>query len=259
MNQTFTVTDPLISDPILTVPISSWSKDDLACVVFGQVDDVQHADVNLGQANDREEHIDGGLNILVESRQEAVDSSEESSGEEEEGEDSEEASEASGSGPASGTDGDTSEVSNEVVEAVEVLEEDGSQAGCGSGEPGPLEESPPHEHEASQISEEEMLPTDPPMEVIETDPKGKKPPTEIPPEINETCSQENPQLTQDSGDCETSFESVPADESHNSSNSIINGESVSSGKSVAKEAPLEDSVSKDNGTKAEETPTEKIL
>lgn len=69
MNQTFTVTDPLISDPILTVPISSWSKDDLVCVVSGQVDDVQHADVNPGQANDREEHIDGGLNIVVESHQ----------------------------------------------------------------------------------------------------------------------------------------------------------------------------------------------
>ncbi|VDO04372.1 unnamed protein product [Rodentolepis nana] len=53
--KTFTVTDPLISNPILTVPLSVWSKDDLSCISFQQTD-----------GNLQSETSDSGLNIMSE-------------------------------------------------------------------------------------------------------------------------------------------------------------------------------------------------
>ncbi|KAL5108178.1 hypothetical protein TcWFU_009346 [Taenia crassiceps] len=301
---------------------NSTDDDQYRLTVDLKVDNVKHADATPGQANDREEHIDGGLNILVESHEGVVDSSEESLEEEEEVEDSEEASKASDGGSASDADGDTSEVSNGEIET----EEDGSsQTGRASEEPGPLgkepvqksseevktsddiielqqqgpsvekskqrDEGPPHEHEVPQISEERLSHKS--LEESKT-PENKTPSTEISPETNEARLKEddkmhclapsshiepeelggNTQLIQDSGDCETSFESVPADEIHNLSNSIINDESITRAKRVtperpetsvgnvekaAKEAPLEGSIRKDSDTKTEEPPTEEIL
>ncbi|VUZ54624.1 unnamed protein product [Hymenolepis diminuta] len=51
--KTFTVTDPLISDPILTVPLSAWSKGDLVCVSSQQTDETSQS----------EEISDGGMKI----------------------------------------------------------------------------------------------------------------------------------------------------------------------------------------------------
>ena len=60
INQTFTVMDPLISDPILTVPLTSWAKDDLICICPKQVGDAQQGDEDSLQETDKEEHSGSG-------------------------------------------------------------------------------------------------------------------------------------------------------------------------------------------------------
>ncbi|KAH9280159.1 hypothetical protein ECG_06890 [Echinococcus granulosus] len=186
-----------------------------------KVDDDQPVDVSSGHENGREEHMDGGLCIMVEPHQETVDSSEE----EEETGDSKDAFEAPAASSTSNTDGETSESSNEELEAVEVPEENVSQTGRGSAESGPSkqesaqksseetqasddlqefqqrgssvrrseqsDEGPLHESEVSKISEERMSQTNTPMEFTKADSKRKTPQAETPPEITEACSIQN--------------------------------------------------------------------
>ena len=66
INQTFTVSDPLISDPILTVPITSWSKDDLIYINSKQVDDEDASKEIDGE----EQSGNGGYNTAIKSDEE---------------------------------------------------------------------------------------------------------------------------------------------------------------------------------------------
>ncbi len=58
--QAFTVADPLISDPILTVPLSSWSQDDL--IVGTNVDSSKQGEAEEGPLEQRQPEVeeDGG-------------------------------------------------------------------------------------------------------------------------------------------------------------------------------------------------------